>query len=202
LWRALDETRKEILPDGMATPTERTTEDLSTIVDSWLQYGDLSIVAKRQSANNVAYGKRVRTDREHPWMVTMHDGAVRREGGWQNRKLWEEGVGQMALGFEKGDAPLHLQRRMQKPPRPWQRKPRGEKTAGRPSVVYTARGPTSLGTPRSLTQPPPTGQATTIPAVAAGRTGVAPGRTTAAAGRATAVVTTEAEGRAPEALGW
>jgi hypothetical protein len=29
-------------------------------------------------------------------------------------------VGQMVLGFEKRDAPLHLQRRMQKPPRPWQ----------------------------------------------------------------------------------
>jgi hypothetical protein len=125
LWRARDETRKEILPDGTAAPTERTAKDLNTIVGSWLQHGELSIIAKRQSANNVAYGKRVRTDRVHPWVVTMTLSDAKADG-----RPWSFGkkVGQMVLGFEKRDAPLHLQRRMQKPPRPWQAT--GEKNSG------------------------------------------------------------------------
>jgi hypothetical protein len=78
LWRAWDETRKEILPDGMAAPTERTAKDLNTTVGSWLQHGELSTIAKRQSANNIAYGNRVRTDRENPWVVTIWRYQMRR----------------------------------------------------------------------------------------------------------------------------
>jgi hypothetical protein len=58
LWRARDETHKEIIPEGMAAPTERTAEDLNKIVDSWLQHGELGTIAKRQTAFNFAYGKR------------------------------------------------------------------------------------------------------------------------------------------------
>ena len=58
LWRARDETHKDIIPEGMAAPTERTAEDLNKIVDSWLQHGELGTIAKRQTAFNFAYGKR------------------------------------------------------------------------------------------------------------------------------------------------
>jgi hypothetical protein len=188
LWRARDETRKrkEILPEDMAAPTERTAEDLNKIVGSWLQYGELGIIAKRQTAFNFAYDKRARTGVEHPWMVTMamSDAKVDGRPGSFGKK-----VGQMVLGFEKRDAPLHLQRRIQKPPStgPQGRgNPLGEKNSGssfRASEADTARDPNSLTIPRGPTLPPPAGQATTRPAVAAGRTGVAPGGTTAAAGR-------------------
>ena len=62
LWRAQEETRTEILPDGMAAPTARTAEDLKRAVEIWLQFGELSIVSKRQSALHFAYGKRTRTE--------------------------------------------------------------------------------------------------------------------------------------------
>jgi hypothetical protein len=117
LWRAQEETRTEILPEGMVAPTARTAADLNTIVDSWLLFGKLSVVAKRQTANYVgANGKRDRTDREHPWMVTMtlSDAEVKGKVSSFGKK-----VGQLVLGFEKRDAPLHLPRQMQKPPRPW-----------------------------------------------------------------------------------
>ena len=42
-------------------------------------------------------------------------------------------VGQLVLGFEKRDAPMHIQRRMQKPPRPWS-------TTGRKKVEPSSRG--------------------------------------------------------------
>jgi hypothetical protein len=89
----------------MVAPTERTAEDLSKIVDSWLQHGELSIIAKRQTAFNFAYGKRARTDVEHPWMVTLTMSDAKGDGrlGSFGKK-----VGQMVLGFEKRDAPLHL----------------------------------------------------------------------------------------------
>ena len=55
LWRAQEETRKEILPDGMAAPEARTAEDLQRVVETWLQFGELSIVSKRQSALHFAH---------------------------------------------------------------------------------------------------------------------------------------------------
>ena len=42
-------------------------------------------------------------------------------------------VGQLVLGFQKRDAPMHIQRRMQKPPRPWS-------TTGRKKVAPSPRG--------------------------------------------------------------
>ena len=42
-------------------------------------------------------------------------------------------VGQLVLGFEKRDAPMHIQRRMQRPPRPWS-------TTGRKRAGTSARG--------------------------------------------------------------
>jgi hypothetical protein len=58
-------------------------------------------------------------------MVTMamSDAKVEGRPGSFGKK-----VGQMVLGFEKRDAPLHLQRRIQKPPRPWN--PVGRKKVG------------------------------------------------------------------------
>ena len=116
LWRAQETTRKEILPDDIAEPEKRTLKDLKRIVETWLQYGELSIVSKRQTALHFAYGKRARTDVEPPWMVTMTMSDAKVEGkGSSFGKL----VGQLVLGFEKRDAPMHIQRRMQKAPRPW-----------------------------------------------------------------------------------
>jgi hypothetical protein len=200
LWRAQEETRTEILPEGMVAPTARTAADLNTIVDSWLLFGELSVVAKRQTANYVgANGKRDRTDREHPWMVTMtlSDAEVKGKVSSFGKK-----VGQLVLGFEKRDAPLHLPRQMQKPPRPWS--VTGENIVGRPSVADTARDLTSLVTARGLTKPPPArGQTTINPAMrTAGLTGVAPSMTTIAApARVTAAATAEAEGRTQDTPG-
>jgi hypothetical protein len=47
LWRAQEETRKEVLPDDIAVPEARTANDLKRAVETWLQYGELSIVSKR-----------------------------------------------------------------------------------------------------------------------------------------------------------
>ena len=114
----------------MAAPTARTAEDLKRAVETWLQFGELSIVSKRQSALHFAYGKRTRTDVEHPWMVTMTMSDAEVEGRLSSfGKL----VGQLVLGFQKRDAPMHIQRRMQKPPRPWS-------TTGRKEVEPSFRG--------------------------------------------------------------
>jgi hypothetical protein len=103
MWCAQEVTDTSILPQDTATPTARTQTDLDNIIDHWLQFGELSIVAKRQVVNGVgAYGKSERTEKEHPWVVTM-----------------TLPVGQIVLGFEKREAPLHVQRRMSKPPKPW-----------------------------------------------------------------------------------
>jgi hypothetical protein len=177
----------------MAAPMERMTEDLHKIVDSWLQYGELSIIAKRQTAFNFAFDKRARTDVEHPWVVSRDDD-VRRSEALGRR--WEDSAGLRETG--RAIAPAEANTENPKAVAThWEKKQR---------VVLPRwiqhETPTALrATPRGPTLPPPTGQATTRPAVAAGRTGVAPGGTTSAAGRTAAVVTTEAGGRAPEARG-
>ena len=70
LWRAQDEARTEILPEGMAAPTACTAADLRKVVEMWLQLGELSAIAKRQSANHTAYGKRDtdRTESTPGWL--------------------------------------------------------------------------------------------------------------------------------------
>jgi hypothetical protein len=138
-WRAArDETRKEILPEGMAAPTAGAAADLREVVGSWLQLGGLSSIAKRQTANHVAYGKRVRSDKERP-CLGGYAGAIGCRGEGQVLKLWEEG-GTGGTGFRKtGRATAPAEANAETPKavrgRLW-----GEKTAGRPSVALPALG--------------------------------------------------------------
>jgi hypothetical protein len=133
LWRAQEETRNEILPDGIAVPEARSTEDLKRIVETWLQYGELSIVSKRQTALHYAYGKRDRNEVEPPWMVTITMSDAKVGPGSRSCSSFGKLVGQLVLGFEKRDAPMYIQRRMQKPPRPWC-------TGGRKKAATSGRG--------------------------------------------------------------
>ena len=114
LWRAQEETRNEIRPDGIAAPKKRSAEELKRMVETWLQYGELSIVSKRQTSLNYAYGKRARTDVEPPWMITMTMSDAKVDPSIRICSSFGKLVGQLVLGFEKRDAPMHIQRRMQR----------------------------------------------------------------------------------------
>jgi hypothetical protein len=50
LWCAARATELQILPDGMVKPELRTPEHLQDILESWLEHGELSTVARRQKA--------------------------------------------------------------------------------------------------------------------------------------------------------
>jgi hypothetical protein len=86
-------------PRHTAAPTARTQTDLDNILGH-CGFSELSIVAKRQMANGVgAYGKRERTEKEHPWMATTTLSAAKMDDG----KSFGKKVGHMVLGFEKRD---------------------------------------------------------------------------------------------------
>ena len=86
-------------PRHTAAPTARTQTDLDNILGH-CGFSELSIVAKRQMANGVgAYGKRERTEKEHPWMATTTLSAAKMDDG----KSVGKKVGHMVLGFEKRD---------------------------------------------------------------------------------------------------
>jgi hypothetical protein len=76
----------------------------------------LPIVPKGRLRTTRASIRQARQDRERA-TVDGHDDTV---GGHDGRRQGSFGkkIGQTILGFEKRDAPLHLQRRMSTPPRP------------------------------------------------------------------------------------
>ena len=72
LWCAQRSTVEKILPDGMVSPETRTAEHLQLILESWLEHGELSTVARRQKARyQDKYRRTDRTEQNPTWMATM-----------------------------------------------------------------------------------------------------------------------------------
>ena len=83
LWCAQRATVEKILPDGMGAPQRRTLE-------SWLEHGELSIVARRQKARyQNKYQRTDRAEQNPPWVVTMtlSNASTPTGGSWKN--WWE-----------------------------------------------------------------------------------------------------------------
>jgi hypothetical protein len=55
----------------MTAPEARTAVETEEILSTWLEHGDLSIVARRLSAPVRYRGKRDRHDKDSPWVVAM-----------------------------------------------------------------------------------------------------------------------------------
>jgi hypothetical protein len=109
LWCAQRATVEKILPDGMGAPQRRTLE-------SWLEHGELSIVARRQKARyQNKYQRTDRAEQNPPWVVTMTLSNASTPTGGKLGKL----VGAMALGFEMRDVPHRIRHKMQGNVRRW-----------------------------------------------------------------------------------
>jgi hypothetical protein len=90
LWCAQRSTLKNILPEGMVAPGCRTPEQLQDILESWVEHGELSIVARRQKARyQDKYRRTDRAEQNPPWVVTMtlSNASTPTGGSWKN--WWE-----------------------------------------------------------------------------------------------------------------
>jgi hypothetical protein len=50
MWLGKECNVGKLLPEGMVKPEERTEEQVLTVLEHWLEYGDLSIVPKNRTA--------------------------------------------------------------------------------------------------------------------------------------------------------
>jgi hypothetical protein len=73
MWLGKECAIERLLPDGMVTSKERTEEHVLTVLEHWLEQGELSIVAKRTTAQqrNRNTQQRERGDRDSPWVVVI-----------------------------------------------------------------------------------------------------------------------------------
>jgi hypothetical protein len=72
MWCAQRTTEVRILPDGMVAPGRRTPEHMQEVLESWLEHGELSIVARRQKARYQGQHRRKdRAEQSPSWVVTM-----------------------------------------------------------------------------------------------------------------------------------
>jgi hypothetical protein len=113
-----------ILPDGMVAPERRTPEHLQEILESWLEHGKLSIVARRQKARyQLQYRRTDRAEQNPPWVVTMSLSSARTPTGGKLGKM----AGAMALGFEMRDVPHSIKHMMKENIRRWYNRDQDEK---------------------------------------------------------------------------
>jgi hypothetical protein len=151
LWCAQHTTKVQILPDGMVAPERRTLEHLQEILESWLEHGELGIVARRQKARyQDRYRRTDRAEQDPPWMATMSLSSARTPTGGKLGKV----VGAMALGFEMRDVPHSINHMMKGNIRRWynrdkdekkrkrseQTPPRDKARGGRPNAAWAMGG--------------------------------------------------------------
>jgi hypothetical protein len=93
----------------MVKPEERTEEQVLTVLEHWLEYGDLSIVPKNCTAQqrNRHTQQRERGERENPWVVTLMLSSEVMNSG----KVLGKAVGQEVPSFQRRDAPLEISSR-------------------------------------------------------------------------------------------
>jgi hypothetical protein len=112
MWLAKECVISRLRPKGMVPgyyPRFRTEEHVQTIVDHWLEHGELSTVGKRtvaQGRNNHTQ-QRDRDERDHPWMAVITMSSEMMTTG----KRLGKAVGQEMLSFQRRDAPLEIQTR-------------------------------------------------------------------------------------------
>jgi hypothetical protein len=130
MWLAKGCNLDRLLPEGMVKPEERTDEHVLTVLEHWLEHGDLSTtvpknVTKHQRNNHTQ--QRERGDKDKPWVVTLTlSGEIMTTG-----KVLGKAVGQEVLSFQRRDAPLEIQPRMHQQVGVWHSGKRDRDQSGR-----------------------------------------------------------------------
>jgi hypothetical protein len=146
LWCAARATELQILPEGMVKPELRTPKHLQDILESWLEHGELSTVARRQKARyQDKYRRTDRAEQNPPWVVTMSLSSASTTSPTKREKLGKV-VERMAMGFQMRDVPHSTRHMMKGSARPWENRDQDEKKRKRseqPPPRHKTRGGTS-----------------------------------------------------------